>query len=1204
MQITNEEVSPGVFPQWLYDHLISEISDPLTYSKGGPSKLLVVYPNDESRVEILSKLSNDGFVVDRNLHHTISSLMISIMNDFRMPKLLKTDTFFDLIIHEECVQESKNLGFPLINPLPTMYWGRGKTSALVQLHKFLSSECIDTSTWEGPGIQTINKILKSLEIKMNFTHPDFLANRLINNLKTSTKPFSLIDIDGIIMLNHSPITSKIHLNFLSTLSVFCPVHQLANKGNFRKGEHGVLLLDQYPIKKESEIPPWVPNHRLDDEGQGQSNKLRRVLIHDESESFNAALSFADEKLAENSSSSVIIVDPNYYNNISEWNIGVKNLGIPINPQSINIKNHPLGYWINLYLKLGHDSDSFSLSKLRSLSLQTSINLFPEVPIHPLYDDLLPIPDLEILNQVSMENHILGGPGALERWLDNLSKTSNNISEMNNKELDRIKKQEQTLWWLLCVSKWLNPILPTFDQELLNRKKYHLGLFSDQPLPLPESPKLGDQWLLETLKLSLENAGIEELDGLSGSSAGVIQSIFIELTKLRDTQRLLSQKNNSFEWVDEVSNLMNNIGTHVSSNKNRSRLRVLPIDKVLGCTADIIILANISSQSWSLKVPKMYFLDDEERNKHNLLRADSPVRNARHMRQHIFNCASEVIILDPSLDESTPAAGPISEWVLENDCEDISEIFELDNFSFLIPKIQRQKDGKRLENYESPVLSPINISAVTISHELNLQRDRERRQPKLADIDGYLSDDSKGHIFQFKPSLLWKNSPRNKPESISWPRKNERWPVYSAIKKIEGKEFTTPTIDPRPFSPEPTGVLVSDNRNGHLFNLDLEPIIWSPTTLQDWLTCPRKGWLTHGIKASIEDSSYDEGLDSRIHGTFFHQLHYNLLSEVLGFKQGSVREINNSETLLNLSNCEISDELLMQKALEHLHELAPWLTRTDSVSKNRLRMMSGLSTIEWIKWLDERPPAPLSGRLGEMINSEKYSLENSTPIAFEWKFNKVKLSLPKDLTAPYGNKLDSIKIKGSIDRVDIIPFMIDGRKTWINDKASKDEIAPLELYNSDWQPRRLIVIRDLKTFEKTKSSDLSNRHKKGILEELQLALYARAWEIENPGDLVVGVGISILGQKTTHFVEISKTDKIKNIESIGEKTEVTYDKYRFLNETSEPESDPFRAWLASRISTALNISNNAQNGYFHPIPQDNCKFCKVQNICDVKMEATF
>ena len=163
----------------------------------------MVYPNDESRVEILSKLSNDGFVVDRNLHHTISSLMISIMNDFRMPKLLKTDTFFDLIIHEECVQESKNLGFPLINPLPTMYWGRGKTSALVQLHKFLSSESVDTFSWQGPGIPTISKILTSLETKMNFTYPDFLSRRLVSYLEKIEKPFSLIGIDGIIMLMES-----------------------------------------------------------------------------------------------------------------------------------------------------------------------------------------------------------------------------------------------------------------------------------------------------------------------------------------------------------------------------------------------------------------------------------------------------------------------------------------------------------------------------------------------------------------------------------------------------------------------------------------------------------------------------------------------------------------------------------------------------------------------------------------------------------------------------------------------------------------------------------------------------------------------------------------------------------------------------------------------------------------------------------------
>ena len=122
--------------------------------------------------------------------------------------------------------------------------------------------------------------------------------------------------------------------------------------------------------------------------------------------------------------------------------------------------------------------------------------------------------------------------------------------------------------------------------------------------------------------------------------------------------------------------------------------------------------------------------------------------------------------------------------------------------------------------------------------------------------------------------------------------------------------------------------------------------------------------------------------------------------------------------------------------------------------------------------------------------------------------------------------------------------------------------------------------------------------------MQLALYARAWELENPGDLVVGVGISILGQKTTHYVETSASDYTKSVDNIGEKTTITHDKYRFLNEDSSPQSDPFRAWLASRISTALNISNNADNGYFHPIPQELCKFCKVRDICDVRVEASF
>ena len=129
--------------------------------------------------------------------------------------------------------------------------------------------------------------------------------------------------------------------------------------------------------------------------------------------------------------------------------------------------------------------------------------------------------------------------------------------------------------------------------------------------------------------------------------------------------------------------------------------------------------------------------------------------------------------------------------------------------------------------------------------------------------------------------------------------------------------------------------------------------------------------------------------------------------------------------------------------------------------------------------------------------------------------------------------------------------------------------------------------------------------KGLFDELQLALYARAWEIAHPGDLVIGAGISILGHKISHFVELSKHNLVENLQKFGIKTDITKNKFRFLNEDKSPDSDPFRAWLTSRISVALNVSNRANLGFINPIPsKSNCKFCSVSNLCDVKLEGDF
>jgi len=1198
MMITNEEVYPGPLPQWLKDHLRSQIIDNKSYSQGGKSRLLIIYPNTESRREMLESLTDEGFVIDNTLHHTISSLKDSIMADFRMPRLLQNDPSFQLILHEECKKESSKLGFPIINPLPDMNWSRGKTTALADLHSFLSSESA-ASGWDGPGIRTFRQVLRSLELKLNVTHNDFLVERIIEKLKTSEKPFSLIDVDGIIMLNHSPTIPQSEADFIRMISCHSPIHQLSNAGNFRLGKHGLLLKDEWPINEKSELPGWVPVHnftKVIDE-----NKIERVLLQRENQSFEAAFSFATKKLHESPDQSVLIIDPNFENNKHIWNRGLKNLGFPISSENLMITNHPLGHWFNSYLNLSYGNDAFSLDKLRALSIQNSLTLFPEIKPHPLDKRITPVPDPKILSKIARTNHILGGPETLIQWLSCLE---SDFDFGFNEEEDNLKK-ESTQWWLLCVVKWLSPILSGPDRSIINESS-NVGVYSKHELPLPTSPKSGDEWFFSTLKLSRQSSLNSEFIGDLTIASGVIQSLVSEFMNLRDTQKLLQHKFPIMgpDWADEISNLIGITTFSSSVNLNRHRLRILSCDQALGCTSDIAILTNVSSISWNLKVPKMHFLGDQERNESNLLRPDGPVRNARHNFEHILKCASEVIILDPSLDDANPSSTPIREWTIINDPDDNSVIFETPINQSLSLRAMRMMDGLKLNNNEKSLISPINPNSVTISLDSSLQRDRERRQPRMAEPDGYLSVANKNYLFQSDI----KNMSRKTPKMFTNPRNNLRWPVISARTwdYVKNKEIVTPTIDPRPFTPNPTKIDVSDSRHGFIQIKNQKISIWSASRLQEWLRCPRAGWLSRSLRINAEESQ-KEDLDARTHGDLFHKIHHNLLLDILEFDEGMDRDIDFSEKSsipLNIARSKISPEILMQKALINLDNLAPWLNRSDAVSANRVRMMTGMSVYEWDDWLLDPKPISLSGRIGRMIEAELL-LENVIPIALEWNLtqdnsNGILISLPENITLPVGEKLPDIRLRGYIDRVDLVPFDSEN-DIWINEEGNS-EVAPLEIHNSQWTPRRLIIIRDLKTTEKT---DINERHYKGVLEELQLALYARAWEESHPGDLVIGVGISVLGHKTSHQIEMSTNSLISNLSKIGNLTEITHDKFRFLNEDDKPLSDPFRAWLASRISVALSVSDRANKGYVNPIPEENnCKYCKVKDICDVKLEGDF
>ena len=208
---------------------------------------------------------------------------------------------------------------------------------------------------------------------------------------------------------------------------------------------------------------------------------------------------------------------------------------------------------------------------------------------------------------------------------------------------------------------------------------------------------------------------------------------------------------------------------------------------------------------------------------------------------------------------------------------------------------------------------------------------------------------------------------------------------------------------------------------------------------------------------------------------------------------------------------------MQIALESLDSRAPWLERSDAVATHSLHSLTGMNLKQWGEWLAEPVPKPAIGRIGTIVSSET-SCADSSPISLEWSTDNfidggVEISLPPELTE--GVEIAPINIRGFIDRVDLLPFDNLANK-WL-DEEGQSTVAPIRLHESGWKPRRLVAIRDLKT---TDAGSAQTRHVKGLLEELQLALYARAWEISHPGDLVLAAGISLFGHHSEHRLEVS------------------------------------------------------------------------------------
>jgi hypothetical protein len=120
----------------------------------------------------------------------------------------------------------------------------------------------------------------------------------------------------------------------------------------------------------------------------------------------------------------------------------------------------------------------------------------------------------------------------------------------------------------------------------------------------------------------------------------------------------------------------------------------------------------------------------------------------------------------------------------------------------------------------------------------------------------------------------------------------------------------------------------------------------------------------------------------------------------------------------------------------------------------------------------------------------------------------------------------------------------------------------------------------------------------LFEDLQLALYARAWELLHPNDRVVGVGATEVGEHTTHYVELdSDIGFLAEQLEIGEITQVFPQQFPAETQTNVPTT-PFRRWMAERLSVAQRAVETARSGHVNPTPGKHCSYCSIAHSCAV------
>lgn len=1179
-------------------------------------RLMVIHPSEDSRQQAIENLHSrgEGLAIDTTHHLTIKRLIGILHLDLRLPVLLEDDGVLFEKTHRALAKAAANYEFPLLMTNPQHRWTRSRSRRLLSLYRELITLRRPWAWQEDPGAKSCDKILKSLESEMQATHPYRLERVVWEAMRECEEsPFTISDVEGIIMLDHPSGINEIAIAILNELAKFTNIHQLVNPGSHRLGFHGEYLEDIAPVRSESSLPNWVPKHEVwaaesspgwsSSVGESRGRKVHHLMcdLLDHS-------SLALANVLEQIDGDIVVVSGDAKLQQEKLQPHFAASGRLLKTPSCKLIDTAPVSRILSFAEISKGEEAWSLSKLNDMWSQ--IELPMEWPIldleHPNGEDWKPRLHQGILTEIARGFHLLGGRGALRRWLTTLE----NARPRAGVDPDRRERElEECQWWLACIANWMYPIIPSMDQEALSNTI--VGCSSGEELPLPAQPSDVIGWLNSCME-QIDWTSLTSRDEVGGNSLPSLQHLMSSVSKLQREEIELTAENFS-----EVMTILAGL-TEIPSIRCKDKgIKILSPSQAYGIEAEYLILCGIDAETWSMRPSQVPWLDDSSRIKIGLHQPDLPLRQARHQLRHFLNCAPNVIIIDSSLEEGIELAGPLDEWfsdiIQEGGIDTLTQAPEyLDSNSWHPETINRswewrtikgetklvyrvnsmeisssgvrthrsgdlprdlvQRDGLSVIESRSPEHTPLNPRSILAAAEIEILGDQFSRRR----VGDHLES---GEVYQFSEAgnriqssdlklLPTKTKTANGRHSDVWPHLG-----------IMGDKGLGIPIDSRPIQPPVTGILDLDLITGRATTELTLPRVWSQGRLQSWLECPRRAWFERHMYIGKRDN-LREDLSANVRGDIVHQV-----AEAVLLGHGASSNPGD-EAALPLQNGNLDGiEQAWDIALAVLAENATWMRREDGISAHRCRDLIGVSPSEWRDWLESQTPIPIGGRIGRMLQCD-FQLSDVAPIATEWELHSnegrsVRLGIPESE--------NTFLLRGRIDRVD--QLLID------NDSDS-DEVIPLDFdLEHAPQAKRLIIIRDIKSIDGAKDNGNNERHLKGIFQELQLALYARSWEIANPGDRVIGVGATQVGIDTHPFLEIDP-EYIEVCEQmqVGVVAGFTHEHYRMPGNSRDETSNPFRAWMRERITTALRVIENASVGNIHPEPSNSCKYCSIIDSC--------